>query len=52
MTRFNDGIASMTQKASSEFEKAARKVIAPLYTVSEEMRQAAGNKPQEGSSLH
>ena len=46
----NDRIASMTQKATTDFEKAARKVAEPLYAVSEEMRQAAGNKPHGGRS--
>ena len=48
----NDRIASMTQKATSDFEKAARKVAEPLHAISEEMRQAAGNKPREGKSVH
>jgi len=48
----NDRIASMTQKATTDFEQAARKVVAPLYAVGEEMRQAAGNKPREGKSVH
>jgi hypothetical protein len=43
----NDGIASMTQKATTDFEKAARKVAEPLHAVGEEMLKAAGNKPQK-----
>src|SRR6266404_789381 len=43
----NDRIASMTQKATTDFERAARKVAEPLYPVSEEMLKAAGNKPQK-----
>ena len=46
----NDGIASMTQKAATNFEKAARKVAEPLHAVSEEMLKAAGNKPHRGKS--
>ena len=46
----NERIASMTQKATTDFEKAAREVAEPLYAVSEEMRQAAGNKPHGGAS--
>ena len=46
----NDGIASMTQKAATNFEKTARKVAEPLHAVSEEMLKAAGNKPHGGKS--
>src|SRR5882672_949123 len=46
----NERVASMTQKATSDFEKAVHKVAAPLHTVSEEMRQGAGNKPHGGGS--
>jgi hypothetical protein len=46
----NDGIASMTQKAATNFEKTARKVAEPLHAVSEEMLKAAGNKPHRGKS--
>src|SRR5712671_61166 len=35
----NERVASMTQKATSDFEKVVHKVAAPLHTVSEEMRQ-------------
>ena len=42
------GLSTMTAKATVDFEKAAQKVVAPLYAVSEEMRQAAGNKPYGG----
>ena len=48
----NERIASMTQKATSDFEKVVHKVAAPLHTVSEEMRQGAGNKPHGGASTH
>ena len=48
----NERIATVTQKATTDFEKAARNVVAPLYAVGEEMRQAAGNKPREGKSVH
>ena len=43
----NERIASMTQKATSDFEKAARKVAEPLHSVGEEMLKAAGDKPQK-----
>ena len=43
----NDRIASMTQKATTDFEKAARKVAEPLHTVGEEMLKAAGDKPHK-----
>jgi hypothetical protein len=43
----NDRIASMTQKATTDFEKAARKVAEPLQVVGEEMLKAAGNKPRK-----
>ncbi len=43
----NEGIASMTQKATAEFEKAARKAAEPSHTVGEEMLMAAGNKPRK-----
>ena len=46
----NDGIASMTQKAATNFEQAARKVAEPLHVVGEEMLKAAGNKPHGGRS--
>ncbi len=43
----NDRIASMTQKATTDFEKAARKVAEPLHAVGEEMLKAAGDKPHK-----
>jgi anthranilate phosphoribosyltransferase len=43
----NDGIATMTQKATTDFEKAARKVAEPLNAGGEEMLKAAGNKPHK-----
>ena len=43
----NDRIASMTQKATTDFEKAARKVAEPLQAVGEEMLKAAGDKPHK-----
>jgi len=52
VTMLNERIATVTQKATTDFEKAARKVVAPLYAIGEEMRQAAGNKPREGKSVH
>ena len=52
VTMLNERIATVTQKATTDFEKAARKVIAPLYALGEEMRQVAGNKPRDGSSVH
>jgi hypothetical protein len=48
----NERIASMTQKATTDFEKAARKVAEPLHAISEEMRQVAGNKPHGDRSHH
>jgi hypothetical protein len=43
----NDRIASMTQKATTDFEKAARKVAEPLHAVGDEMLKAAGDKPHK-----
>jgi hypothetical protein len=43
----NDGIAAMTQKATTDFEKATRKVAEPLHAVGDEMLKAAGNKPHK-----
>jgi Phasin protein len=43
----NDGIASMTEKATVDFEKAARKATAPLHAVGGEMLKAAGDKPHK-----
>jgi hypothetical protein len=43
----NDGIASMTQKATADFEEAARKAAEPLNAVGDEMLKAAGNKPRK-----
>src|SRR5207245_3459032 len=45
VTMLNERIATATQKATTDFEKAARKVTEPLHAISEEMRQVAGNKP-------
>jgi len=50
VTMLNERIATVTQKATTGFETAARKVAEPLHPVSEEMRQAAGNKPHGGRS--
>ena len=52
ITGLTTGLSSMTEKATVDFEKAAHKVVAPLYAVSEEMRHAAGNKPHGGGSPH
>ena len=52
VTMLNERITSMTQKATTDFEKAARKVAEPLYAVSEEMLKAAGKKPHGGKSSH
>jgi hypothetical protein len=43
----NDGISSMTKKATTEFERAARRVTEPLHLAGEEMLKAAGNKPHK-----
>jgi hypothetical protein len=43
----NSGIASMTQKATTEFEQAAREGAGPLTAVGEEMLKAAGDKPRK-----
>jgi hypothetical protein len=43
----NDGIASMTQKATAEFEQAAREAAVPLTVVGQEMLKAAGDKPRK-----
>jgi hypothetical protein len=48
ITGLTTGFSTMTAKATVDFEKTAHKVIAPLYAVSEEMLQAAGNKPHRG----
>ena len=45
ITGLTNGLSSMTEKATLDFEKAAHKVVAQHYPVSEEMRLAAGNKP-------
>ena len=50
VTMLNERITSMTQKATTDFEQAARKVAEPLYAVGEEMLKAAGNKPHGGRS--
>jgi len=47
----NDRIASMTQKATTDFEKAARKVAEPLHAVGEEMLKAAGDKPHKDRAV-
>ena len=52
VTMLNERITSMTQKATTNFEKTARKVVEPLHAVSEEMLKAAGNKPHGGASSH
>src|SRR5258708_5637593 len=46
----NDGISSMTKKTTTEFERAARRVIEPFHTAGEEMLKAAGNKPHKDKS--
>lgn len=43
----NERIASMTQKATTDFEKAARKVAEPLQSAGEDMLKAAGDKPHK-----
>jgi hypothetical protein len=43
----SDGIASMTQKATAEFEQAARKAAEPLLPAGGDMLKAAGNKPHK-----
>jgi hypothetical protein len=43
----NDGISSMTKKATTEFKRAARRVTEPLHPAGEEMLKAAGNKPHK-----
>jgi len=47
VTMLNERITSMTQKATTDFEKAARKVAEPLHAVGEEMLKAAGDKPHK-----
>jgi chromosome segregation ATPase len=47
----NERIASMTQKATTDFEKAARKVAEPLHAVGEEMLKAAGDKPHKDRAV-
>jgi hypothetical protein len=37
----------MTKKATTEFERAARRVTEPLHPAGEEMLKAAGNKPHK-----
>jgi Phasin protein len=46
----NDGISSMTKKATTEFERAAGRVTEPLHPAGEEMLKAAGNKPHKDKS--
>jgi hypothetical protein len=46
----NNGISSMTEKATKDFEKAARKVSEPLKLVGEDVLLAAGNKPYKNKS--
>jgi len=41
VTMLNERITSMTQKATTDFEKAARKVAEPLYAVSADSDEAA-----------
>jgi hypothetical protein len=43
----SDGVASMTQKATAEFEQAARKAAEPLLPAGGDMLKAAGNKPHK-----
>src|SRR5260221_4260295 len=43
----NDGISSMTKKATTEFERAARRGTEPLHLAGEQMLKAAGNKPHK-----
>jgi selenophosphate synthase len=52
ITGLMTGLSTMTEKATVDFEKATHKVIAPLHAVSEEMRQAAGDKPHGGRLPH
>jgi hypothetical protein len=46
----SDGVASMTQKATAEFEQAARKAAEPLLPAGGEMLKAAGNKPHKSKA--
>jgi phasin protein len=46
----NDGISSVTKKATTEFERSARRVTEPLHPAGEEMLNAAGNKPHKHKS--
>jgi hypothetical protein len=46
----NDGISSMTKKATTEFERAARRVTEPLHPAGGEMLKAAGSKPHKDRS--
>src|SRR5712692_164542 len=54
ITALNNGISSLTRKANTDFERAARKVAEPplrvLYPVEEVMLMAAGNKPIKDQS--
>ena len=47
----NNGIASMTEKATKDFEKAARTTGEPLKLVGGETLMAAGNKPHKSKSV-
>jgi hypothetical protein len=46
----NDGIASMTQRATDDFAKATREAAAPLQLVRNDMLKAAGTKPRKDSA--
>ncbi len=43
----NDGIAAMTQKATADFEQAARETTEPAEATEMEMLKAAGDKPRK-----
>lgn len=44
----NEGITSMTQRATEDFAKSARLATEPARLVGEPMLKAAGNKPRQG----
>jgi hypothetical protein len=46
----NEGIASMTQRATDDFARATREAAAPLELVRDDILKAAGSKPRKGSA--
>jgi hypothetical protein len=50
ISSLNDGIASMTQKATAEFEQAAREAAEPLLPAGADMLKAAGDKPRKATA--